>query len=468
MAIRIGIDVACRAAHRAACADATGKLIWRNLRFQTRAEELDDLWLRIPEGEDDITVVMEPTRNAWVPLAAWFRRHGAQVVMVPPEQSADLRAYYNKHAKTDRLDAELLARLPALHPEGLHPERGLGCGEPLRRMVKIRSTLVRRRVTCTQRLDALLEILGPDWIAALGTVMTSTVLLFLGRWSDPHQVLRLGRRRLTAWLVRQSHGHWREQKAEALLNAANATLKLWGTEDMDFTALGADIATEAELALDLDRQIKALDKRIAAHYDQVDPDHIALSAPGVGRVLAAQIVGRLGDPKRFTDLAAVRSYSGLVPRQNSSGVVNAVGGPTKQGDACLREALFLAADQARRTDPTLAARYYRLMVENGKHHTSAVCSIGAVLLTRIAACLRKGELYALRDGDGTVISAQQGRAIVQERYTVPEDVRKARRSVQRSGQHRQPEAAKGRGSGTMKGVARRSEVSATPQPACTR
>ena len=100
MAIRIGIDVACRAAHRAACADTTGALLWRNVRFLTRAEDLEELWQRIPLGEDDITVVMEPTRNAWVPLAAWFRRHGAKVVMIPPEQSADLRAYYNKHAKT--------------------------------------------------------------------------------------------------------------------------------------------------------------------------------------------------------------------------------------------------------------------------------------------------------------------------------------------------------------------------------
>jgi hypothetical protein len=57
---------------------------------------------------------------------------------------------------------------------------------------------------------------------------------------------------------------------------------------MDFAALGADIATEAELALDLDRQIKALDQRIAHHYDQADPQHIALSTPGVGRVLGVR------------------------------------------------------------------------------------------------------------------------------------------------------------------------------------
>ena len=53
----------------------------------------------LPQGTDpaDLLVVMEPTRNAWVPLAAWFRRRGADVVLVPPERSADLRRYYAKH-----------------------------------------------------------------------------------------------------------------------------------------------------------------------------------------------------------------------------------------------------------------------------------------------------------------------------------------------------------------------------------
>lgn len=110
--------------------------------------------------------------------------------------------------------------------------------------------------------------------------------------------------------------------------------------------------------------------------------------PGVGKILAGQIRGRLGDPHRFTSLAAARSFSGLIPHQNSSGLTDASGGPTKQGDACLREALFLAADHARKTDPTLAARYQRLMCQTGRHHTSALCTIATVLLTRIVACLR--------------------------------------------------------------------------------
>ena len=137
-------------------------------RFHTDPEELDKLWARLLEGSE-VTVVMEPTRNAWVALAAWFRRRGATVVMVPPEQSADLRAYYNKHPKTDRLDSRVLARLPLLHPEGLHTEKTLGPGDALKRAVKIRSTLVHRRSASMARLDSLLEILdrpgSPRWAA---------------------------------------------------------------------------------------------------------------------------------------------------------------------------------------------------------------------------------------------------------------------------------------------------------------
>jgi hypothetical protein len=40
------------------------------------------------------------------------------VILVPPEQSADLRRNYHKHTKNDRLDSVLLARLPLLHPMG--------------------------------------------------------------------------------------------------------------------------------------------------------------------------------------------------------------------------------------------------------------------------------------------------------------------------------------------------------------
>lgn len=61
--------------------------------------------------------------------------------------------------------------------------------------------------------------------------------------------------------------------------------------------------------------------------------------------------------------------------QAQSGLTDGPHGLTKAGDPGLRRALYLAADQARKVDPTLAERYHRLVVKEGKHHVSALCSI---------------------------------------------------------------------------------------------
>ena len=429
MILRMGVDIAVRAPHQASLADERGVLIWSGHRFRTTAADLEQLWGRLPVGSQpsQITIVMEPTRNAWVPLAAWFRRQGASVVLVSAERSADLRAYYAKHTKSDRLDSVLLARLPMLHPEGLHPERGLGPGDPLRRATKLHSTLVKRRTTSLARLDALLEILGPDWHAAFGAHLgNKTPLRFLAAgYADPHTVKRLGRARLSRFLYRHSRGAFGDALTDQLMAAATATLQLWG-EDLPFPDLAEDIAVEARLALRLSEEIKELDERIAILVRDRDPHGIVTSAPGVGAVTGAVILGRLGDASRFSSLPAARAFSGLVPSLDASGVSGRHGAPTKRGDALLREALFISANQARRLDPTLAARYHRLMVEKGKHHNSALCHIATTLLTRVVACRKNQTPYQLRDVDGRPVTAAEARDIIAERYQIPDDIRRAR------------------------------------------
>ena len=114
----LGIDLAVRAAHVATLTDERGKVVWAKRRFRNCCDDL--MALSAAAGAtDDLTVVMEPTRNSWVLVAAHFKAAGAKVVLVAPEQSADLRRYYKKHVKNDRLDSMLLARLPLLHPDGL-------------------------------------------------------------------------------------------------------------------------------------------------------------------------------------------------------------------------------------------------------------------------------------------------------------------------------------------------------------
>ncbi|MGC1511898.1 MAG: hypothetical protein WA797_03155 [Acidimicrobiales bacterium] len=99
------------------------------------------------------------------------------------------------------------------------------------------------------------------------------------------------------------------------------------------------------------------------------------------------------------------------------------------------------------------------MCDTGRHHNSATCTIAAVLLTRIVSCLRNATPYELRDVDGTPITAEQGRAIVTDRYQIPAEVRAARRTISKiAGVTRRDERVK-------KGVAERSETPLVPTPA---
>ena len=173
MPVRLGIDVACRAAHQASCSvGPAGEFAFTGRRFRTVVADLERLWASLPAGED-VTVVMEPTRNAWVPLAAWFRRRGATVVLVPPSSRRICGTTTPSTPRPTGSTPRLLARLPLLHPEGLRPETtgwarlsrcGGRCGAG--------PGWCKRRTAACQRLDALLELLGPAWADVLGHRLT--------------------------------------------------------------------------------------------------------------------------------------------------------------------------------------------------------------------------------------------------------------------------------------------------------
>ena len=72
MKIRLGVDVACRAAHQVSCADEHGVMLWVGHRFRTDPDELEALWRKLPPDAAEVMVVMEPSAT---PGSRW--RHGS-------------------------------------------------------------------------------------------------------------------------------------------------------------------------------------------------------------------------------------------------------------------------------------------------------------------------------------------------------------------------------------------------------
>jgi hypothetical protein len=266
--------------------------------------------------------------------------------------------------------------------------------------------------------------------AALGEELGKGALSVLERYGDPRKVVRLGSSRLAERLIKATRGAWRRQRAERILSAARQAIELWeGLPGCDFEEIAEDLAAEVRLIRALETELRELDTRAAGLLAETDPRGLFISMPGFAERTATTVGGRLGDPSRFANSAGIRSFVGIIPATNQSGQTESRPHMTKAGDPLLRHALFLAAETARRLDPQLAAIYYRQMVERGNHHTKAVCAVATALTSRLAAVLREGRPYEIRDEDGMPVDQVTARAIISERYTVPAGIRAGRRSI---------------------------------------
>ena len=64
---------------------------------------------------------MEPTGPAWLPVAVYFLQRGHRVYRVSSAKASALRRFLSRHAKSNGIDADTLARLPLMDPAGLQP-----------------------------------------------------------------------------------------------------------------------------------------------------------------------------------------------------------------------------------------------------------------------------------------------------------------------------------------------------------
>ena len=429
----IGIDLAVQGPHKAIVADERGRYITPVLRLYPRADQLDALLSRARQGAEDseLLVVMEPTGMAWFPIAVYLARRGIPCYLVNSQQVADLRRYYRRHAKSDRIDVRVLARLPLINPERLHPltlppAAVMACQRACKELDRLRgqATAIQNRLLALDRFawPGLHERVFPN-------AFSPAACWFRRYWYDPRRVCQVGSAALRQhWLA--SHGEAQDDGdwIDALLDVAAEVVRLYGRESryLDFELLQAEVRRAQELLFllqDMHRELKI--KTVRPLYRRIHPSRNLETIRGVGQDGAAVYASFIFDASRFPSTRHFRGWSGMVPRSKQSADCQAKGLPiTKAGPKLIKKFAYLDAEVARRYDPQIAAIYYDQMVHKGKHHNQAVCACATHLLDRVLAVMQADEPYQLRDVDGTPVSAEQARAIIAQRYTVPEMVRK--------------------------------------------
>jgi len=98
----------------------------------------------------------------------------------------------------------------------------------------------------------------------------------------------------------------------------------------------------AQLEL-VNAQILETDRQIIASARATETGRRLMGIPGVGPLLASALVTTIPDPHAFRSGRNLAAWIGLVPKQNSSGGKERLGGISKQGNRYLRQMLVVGA-----------------------------------------------------------------------------------------------------------------------------
>jgi transposase len=319
MKVLIGVDPHKVSVAVAAVDEATGELLERASFPQDRTglRRLDRWARRFPERRWAVENAGGLGRHLAMRLAA----ADESVVDVPPKLSARVRVLSSGNArKNDGLDA-LATALAASRNERPAAVDAEGSSEAMRLLSERREDLVAERTRALNRLHALLRDLLPGGVA----------------------------RSLSA------------DRAARILRSIRPK--------------GASTRLRRRLASEVLRDVRMLDRKIANLNGRIEAEVEASGTTlteifGVGPILAATIIGVVGDVGRFPSKGHFASYSGTAPVEASSGKV-VRHRLSLAGNRKLNYALHMVAVCQARSDARGGA-YYRKKLAEGKSRKEAL------------------------------------------------------------------------------------------------
>jgi transposase len=202
----VGIDLGISSAHTVRVLRADGTVVCRRTAIPTVESlgEVEKAALRGATTDTRLEIVIEPTGPAWLPIAVFFSARGHTVYRVSSAKAHDLCRVLSRHAKSNGIDADTLARLPLVDLAGLHALELPGAERAaLDRRVRACDRLTRQGATHKRRIKDLVHQLLPA--SPLVGQLGQADLAVLERYADPHALLAAGRARLARRIAKASN-----------------------------------------------------------------------------------------------------------------------------------------------------------------------------------------------------------------------------------------------------------------------
>jgi len=349
---------------------------------------------------DQVRVGMEPT-GGWYgrTVAAWLERHGYRVDWLQNFALHERRhLMIGKQAKTDALDARLIARLlferERLGLKGGFLQRAPRNTDAIRMLVRNRARLVEQRTRCRNQLTAIEDVLFPELKDFFKTSVTiPSARLLLESFPTPDHVAAADPAELHRVVVSQGHARVLAARLMDLQMAAADSAGL--VVDTD-----AIVHTQEWLLYQLrllDGQIQQVEAAIDAVLAKWPAQDRAILAsfPAMTIVRQAVLLAGIGDIACFRDDRQLRKLLGWYPEVRESGSSLSHHHLGRSGNRMARRELWLWAMEL--LAPTRATtpfrHHYRRLRERGMNGHVAIGHLAGKLISVLFHCLRSGTPY---------------------------------------------------------------------------
>jgi transposase len=392
----IGIDVG-KQFHHACAVDADGKTVFSR-KVKNRQTAIEELITRTTtkagtgtDGDGEVVWALDMTSGSAALLVALLAATGQPVRSVPGRLVNRMSGAFTGEATTDAKDAHTIAETARLRSDLAPvtvPDQVVG---DLQVLTARREDVMADWVRGVNRLRELLGSIFPGLEQAFDYSTRSALILLTG-FQTPAGLRRAGDAGVVDYLRTQRA--WAPgipaMAATAVTVAAEQDLVLPGE-----TVTAPLIARLAGQLLDLDREIKDLDKQLAARFGAHPHAPIITSIDGFGPVLGAELLADTGGDlvTAFGTPDRPAAYAGLAPVPRDSGRVRGNLHRPQRYHRGLRRVFYLAVLSAiKRPDGPLRAFYQRKR-EEGKRHVQALIALARRLINLVWALIRDSRTF---------------------------------------------------------------------------
>jgi len=392
----LGIDIALNT-HRLVMLDDNGERVSNGISFQNNTADFEKVLSKLKElsiNPNNSICGLEATGNNWENLYCFLTSNNFKTILLNPHQTNKFREALRKKAKTDDIDAFVIAGLLRSNEfaSSYVPEDKI---QTLRELTKLRYEFIKDHKNYQRQVLALLTIIFPEYkqTALKNPFAIASIAIFKAFPTAKH--LSITKPKHIEKIVRSIKGNnFNVKEIENLISIAKTSVYSGRCQESRALTLNI-LLTQVE---SFSNSIQQLDEQINQIFspssnDNTFPGSNLLTIPGVGPKTLAAILSCVGESgQAFSTGVKLIGHIGFFPQIYESGETKRANRMSNKGPAYLRHALYMASVACIKHNLQLR-RLYHTKVSQGKKPKQALICVAKKLAHLCLSMLHSGQDY---------------------------------------------------------------------------